>query len=170
MTRITAALTLAVTALMSMAVNVHAGEIPKEIRDWFKFSEGTWEVRLKGDDNSGMPLGIDSAELAAGGTVLITKGKLTGTGNEYVVFQAWEAEKKKLVMNWYNADSAHSRSELDATTAELKGTIMGTDHEGATFVGSEVVKRIDDNTIETTFDGKLGGNALSWTLVAKRKK
>ena len=56
--------------------------------------------------------------------------------------------------NWYNADGTHARSELDATTTELKGTIIGTANEGATFIGTEIIKRIDENTMETTLDGK----------------
>ena len=170
MTRITCLLTVAATVIVSMAANVRAAEVPKEVKDWLKFSAGTWEVRLKGDDNNEMQPGIDSAELAAGGIVLITRGKQIGSGHEFVAVQAWEAAKKKLVATWYSSGGTHARSELEATKAELKGTISGTDQNGEAFAGTEVIKRVDENTMETTIEGELGGNAISFTIIATRKK
>ncbi len=170
MRRMTTALSVAATVILMTAANAAVADVPKEVRDWLKFFEGIWDVTVKSNDNNAAQPGIDTSELAAGGIVLITKGKVIGTGDEFVSVQAWEPEKKKLVVNWYNADGTHARSELDATTTELKGNIVGTDNEGATFTGTEIIKRIDDNTTETTFDGALRGKAMKFTLISKRKK
>ena len=169
MTRITTALIVAATLILFAATNLPAGEPPTEVRDWLKFSAGAWEVQVK-DGNGDIQAGTDTAELAAGGAALLTKGKQIGTGHDFIAVQAWEAGSKKLVSNWYSSQGTYARAEFEVGKSEVKGTVKGMDHEGAVFVATETIKKIDENTTETTFEGELGGNPISFTLIAKRKK
>ncbi len=124
MKRITTALSFATTLLLLTAANLHAGEAPKEVRDWLKFLAGSWEVSAKGDDSNETQIGTHSTEWAAGGTVLISKGKQIGTGHEFVATDAWEAGSQKLVTNWYSSGGTHARQHTMSRRSSSRDRLL----------------------------------------------
>jgi hypothetical protein len=143
-------------------------EPPQDVQDWLKDSQGTWELSVNEFGDLGPQ--PQTSELAAGGKVLITKGKQLGTDYEFVSVLAWEPANKKLVTNWYNSLGTHTRTESDLLNGELKGTVRGTTHEGQSMSGTVTSKKVDDDTMETVYQLEIGGNTMSFTITAKRQK
>ncbi|MCU0962740.1 MAG: DUF1579 domain-containing protein [Pirellulaceae bacterium] len=141
---------------------------PKAVSDMLQFLAGTWEVRIKG--NNDVPPETQSAELAAGGRVLISKGKQLAADYDSVEILAWDAAQKKLTWDWYNSNGSHGRGEGDVVGGEFKRNVRAVDEEGNAFSGSVVTKKIDDDTAETVFEIKVGDNLMSFTVVGKRQK